>query len=310
MKVTGTLVCEANTEQWKQYRKTGIGASEAAAALGVSPWSTALEIYHVKRGELPEFDGNVATRWGQLLEPAVLQLFTDETGIQITGYCPGLFRHDQHHFMLATPDAIAGDGVGVETKTTMSRTEMGENGSDEAPISWWLQAQQQIAVCGFQTVYIAAAILDTRQLKWFQIDRDDEIISHLVSAERILWDQIQQGTPPEPDWEHESTAKLLRSRFPDFDATAERKLTTNAQAAWEQAERLGERIKQMETQRKLLQGHAIKELDDAAYGVFPDGERMLRRKTIAASESMVKRKERIDIRCVKVPKAKKKGSAK
>ncbi len=298
-----------NEKKWLESRKTGIGASEAATACGVSPWATPLELYHQKRGEIPAFAGNDATRWGQFLEPGILGLFSEETGIPILEYSPGLFRHDAHRFMLATPDAFTDGNAGIECKATTSRTEMGDSGTADAPISWAIQAQQQIAVCELDRVYIAVGVLDMRQIVWFDIQRDDELIASMVTAERELWQRIETGEPPEPDWDHSSTADMMRKRYPDFDESERVKLSTNAQLAWEQAERLQERIKRMETQRKILQGHAIKELEKAQYGVFPDGERMLRKKTIAASESVVKRKERSDIRCVKVPKKKAKRTA-
>ncbi len=39
-------------EQWQAERLLGIGASEAAAVLGIDPWKSALELWALKTGQV------------------------------------------------------------------------------------------------------------------------------------------------------------------------------------------------------------------------------------------------------------------
>ncbi|GIV50738.1 MAG: hypothetical protein KatS3mg038_1259 [Candidatus Kapaibacterium sp.] len=53
-------------------RRSFLGASDAPAVLGLSPWRTAWEVWAEKTGRIDSWTGNAATSAGQLLEPAVL----------------------------------------------------------------------------------------------------------------------------------------------------------------------------------------------------------------------------------------------
>ena len=60
-------------EHWLEERRKHIGASDAAAAIGASPWTSQLALYLEKTGEVEPDDlsDNEAVRWGSLLEPAI-----------------------------------------------------------------------------------------------------------------------------------------------------------------------------------------------------------------------------------------------
>src|SRR5690606_15971722 len=60
-------------EEWLQVRSQGIGGSDIAAIVGVSPWDTPLSIYLRRVGELPEKEETEAMYWGTVLEEVVAQ---------------------------------------------------------------------------------------------------------------------------------------------------------------------------------------------------------------------------------------------
>lgn len=66
-------------------RNEFISASQAAAALGYSTYSTPLDIFLEKTGQTPPFEGNAATKRGQRLEPIVAQYFQDDIEIEFEG---------------------------------------------------------------------------------------------------------------------------------------------------------------------------------------------------------------------------------
>lgn len=81
-------------EEWLSYRRRGIGGSDVAALLGISPWRTARDLYYDKLNvaAVEDEEGNwVALEMGHLLEPLVAKIFERKTGYkiyQITGILP------------------------------------------------------------------------------------------------------------------------------------------------------------------------------------------------------------------------------
>ena len=65
-------------EEWLEGRSIGIGASEAAAAIGMSPWQTTLDLWKLKTGNAQPKDlsGNAAVSQGVKWEPERLAEFS------------------------------------------------------------------------------------------------------------------------------------------------------------------------------------------------------------------------------------------
>ena len=116
---------EALTEQeWLTYRRQGIGGSDVAAILGISPFRTARDLYDDKLNIASAVDdaGNwVALEMGHLLEPLVAQIFTKKTGLEVF-QIKKMFQHPQYPFMLADVDYFVrlpnGKIALLEIKTT------------------------------------------------------------------------------------------------------------------------------------------------------------------------------------------------
>ena len=68
---------DLNRDQWLDIRRSGIGSSDAAAAVGLNPYKSQLELWMEKTGRggaLPQLDPNDEASpmyWGTLLEPIV-----------------------------------------------------------------------------------------------------------------------------------------------------------------------------------------------------------------------------------------------
>ena len=69
-----TETAELSREEWLSFRRGGIGGSDVAAILGISPFRTARDIYYDKLeiADVEEEEGNwVAMEMGHLLEDLV-----------------------------------------------------------------------------------------------------------------------------------------------------------------------------------------------------------------------------------------------
>jgi putative phage-type endonuclease len=291
-------VADAMTPEWYAARSNCIGASEIAAAAGLSPYQTPLELYHRKRGEIAPIEDNDAMRMGRLLEPVVKSEFVRETGLVFADPNPPMFRHSKHEPITATPDAIIDESTLFEAKTASWRmkSSWGDQDTDDVPPHYLCQCQQQMAVLNAAVVHLAV-LFDGAQLKTFKVLRNDELINLLIAAGLELWERIKDGRPPEPTWTHASTPKLIKEIHGTINDTRV-ELNGEEVSAWADYESLGEIEKNAKERRELLKARVLHGIGDHFAGLLPDG-RMIRRKVIAGSSYTVDRKSFIDVRAVK-----------
>ena len=71
--------------EWLEYRRKGLGGSDAAAVLNISPFRTVRDLYYDKLGIVTADDQAnwVALEVGTPLEPLVARIFAEKTGLKI-----------------------------------------------------------------------------------------------------------------------------------------------------------------------------------------------------------------------------------
>lgn len=103
----------ATRAEWLAQRRTGIGGSDVASILGLSPWRTPYQVWEDKTGRGEDQDDTPALYWGRLLEDPIRQAYADSTGLTVTKPdC--MYSSVTHPFMHANLDGIASDGRLVE----------------------------------------------------------------------------------------------------------------------------------------------------------------------------------------------------
>ena len=61
-----------SNEEWLNWRKKGLGGSDIAAILGISKWSSAIDIWLQKTNQkFDETIENEAMTWGKILEASI-----------------------------------------------------------------------------------------------------------------------------------------------------------------------------------------------------------------------------------------------
>jgi hypothetical protein len=95
----------ADRAAWLAARRTGIGASEVAAVLGLSPYESPLDVYCRKLGLVPEKAETEAMRWGLRLEPLLAAEYAERTGYPLVA-TQVFLRHPDKPFLLATLDGV------------------------------------------------------------------------------------------------------------------------------------------------------------------------------------------------------------
>lgn len=292
---------EPLSKEWFNRRSTIIGASEAAAACGMSEYSTPRRLYEEKIGNIEPFAGNEHTKRGRRYEPLIAEDWQEMTGRELVMYpCP-MYLHPAYDWLAATPDGIITETELLEIKSTTwrSKAKFGEQGSDDIPTHFILQAQQQMAVMGAAVVIFAVKIELDQEPLTFTVQRNDSLIDMMISAEYELIQRIKNLDPPELNWEHSSTPQLVRELHSTI-ADTKIELSPEAVAWWEQYEALAQEIKAAKDQQEVLKAKVLAEIGDNGAGLLGNGK-MIRRKltnragyTVAASSYIDCRKVNAD----------------
>jgi len=257
----------ALTMEQRAARATGLGASEIAAALGLHPYQHPIDIYNVKTGLVPPFEGNQFTRWGNRLESVIADAYAEEQKVVLTS--PGTLVHPEHPWMLCTPDRFVHPADftppirGLEIKTAGARQAFlwGEVG-DEVPEQYLIQCAWSMAVTGLMD-WDLAVLIGGNDDRVYHLHRDMELEASLIEQGRKFWfENVLARVPPpldaSPGW-----SKYLKARFPqntgpmlEADAHWE-EMAAELKAAKKAEEEAKERKGLAETAVKLALGESV-----------------------------------------------------
>lgn len=244
-------------------RRHGLGASEAAAACGLSPWQSPLELFLRKTGRAPAQEETLPMRVGQALEPVVLAALEDRTG-RIVADRQRRLVDPALPWRWATIDGMTGDAL-VEAKTAGSLDGWGEDGSDQIPLHYVLQCQHALACTAGVNLVLVPVLFFAREYRCYEIRRDDALIAALTEKETAFWQRVLTDQPPEA-----VTSADVRLRWPtDTGARVVASgdiLDTLAALQRARAER-----KAAETSEDELAAEIQKYMADAATLLMPDG---------------------------------------
>lgn len=193
-------------EQWLAWRRRGIGGSDVAAILGISPFRTARDIYFDKLNIAPAEadDGNwVALEMGHLLEDLVAKIFSRKTGFKIF-QIKKMFRHVQHPFMLADVDYFVtmpdGETAVLEIKTTNynARDHWFQNGREIVPAWYETQGRHYLAVMNLDRVFFCCLYGNNEdEVIIRELKRDPVYEEEMIWLEQNFWENhVQKKTPP------------------------------------------------------------------------------------------------------------------
>lgn len=223
-------------DDWLEVRKNGIGGSDAAAAVGLNPYMSALELWLIKTGRdanLPKPDADDMTEpvyWGTLLEPIVAASYTKQTGNKVRRV-NAVLQHPTLSWMLANIDR---EVVGNREVQLLECKTAGEFGArlwrDGVPEYVQLQVQHQLAVTGKQAADVAV-LLCGQKLEVHRIVRDDALIARLIELEAAFWRYVVTDTPPPADGS-ESADRALRCLYPGAGGTVDFTGDQNLSAAF------------------------------------------------------------------------------
>lgn len=247
-------------EDWLEYRKLGIGGSDASVVCGISRYKSPVELWMEKTNQLPQQEAGEAAYWGTILESIVRNEFTKRTGMEVK-QLGQILQSVEHSFMLANLDGVCEHpdyGPCIFEAKTASAYKAGE-WDDAIPDEYLLQIQHYMAVTGYRGTYIAV-LIGGNTFKWRFVERDEELISMLINLEADFWEHVQNMTPPPLDGS-DASARFLAERFPNSVPASKIELPDMADAlltqydeACEQLEAVAERKQEAENRLKEMLG--------------------------------------------------------
>lgn len=209
------MLCTQNdTQRWAYFRRQGVGASEISAVIGCSPWLSALELWRRKTSladPAPPTNTAPHLRWGQAVEPAILQTVAKEAGVKLECSSGTLWTLSDNRRVLATPDGVTKDGMPIEVKNISDPAVQYTYVQNDIPEHYKWQIQQQLLVldapCG-----LFGASLGGRPPVWEWVAKDPIMWQRILSAINQFWELVESNTPPEPYGQAgESARETLKS---------------------------------------------------------------------------------------------------
>ena len=190
---------------WLTLRRRGLGGSDAAAVLSISPFRTARDLYYDKLGIVTADDQAnwVALEVGNLLEPLVARIFEAKTGLKVyQRKC--MFQHPLYPWMLADLDYLVdlpdGTTAIVEIKTTNynAKDKWWYNGAEIVPVYYETQGRHYMAVMNLNRVYYCCLYGNNEDEAIVRhIDRDMAYEAELIALEHDFWhENVLAHVPP------------------------------------------------------------------------------------------------------------------
>lgn len=209
-----------NREQWLKERKAGIGASDAAAVVGVSPFKSNTELWEEKTGRRhpKDISNEPYVKYGTEAEKYIRELFALDHPQYKVGYHEfKMIRHPAYPYIFATLDGELTDEQGrrgiLEIKTTeiMNSAQWSQWGSwsqgkytERIPDGYYVQVLHQLLATGWDFADLNAQIKYTshgktlKRTETYRIERSEvqQDIDWLLKQEIKFWEHVQKDTAP------------------------------------------------------------------------------------------------------------------
>ncbi len=181
-----------NHQEWLEWRRNGIGSSDAPIIMGVSPWKTPYQLWEEKSFGVTDQVENPSMTRGKNLEEVARKEFEKEMN---TIVFPKNVQHELAAWVRASLDGIDLEGnVMVEIKCPNKSDHLLAL-SGKIPDKYFPQLQHQMMVTGLPGMYYYS--FDGKEGISVEVERDCRYIETLWKEEQKFWDMVQNITPPE-----------------------------------------------------------------------------------------------------------------
>lgn len=207
--------CETDDE-WREQRNKGIGGSDVAALMGLSPWKTPLQLWLEKTGrEQPEdISERPYVRFGVLMEPVIGDWYKKEYKSMQVRRVNAMCRSISRPWAQASLDYEIKDYVSetwgvLEIKTARSSKDW----DDGVPLYYQTQVLHYLSVTGREYAHVAVFFRDTCEFKVFLVLPDKDDLEAVAKAVDSFWhDYVEADQMPAVEGSDTGTlARLFES---------------------------------------------------------------------------------------------------
>lgn len=278
-------------------RPHGIGGTDIAAILGLSPYRTPLEVWAKLIGQQSLCDKDMLhLRFGQHAESFIASEYERSTKLKTHTYPQTIF-HSEHGFMFGHIDrlvsepneeAVSIDGqiktnriLECKTASAFNRSEWGDEGTDQIPATYLMQCAWYLAItrCQFADV---AVLVGNNDFRIYHLERDLELEDLLINHAKKFWfEHVLTKTPPKPQTPED--AALL---YPKHDEDAQIEASTEVLESFQ-------KYKEVLNQSQILSSECER-LKTEILTYMGDAEKLTAGKKTLATWKCAKSSQRVD----------------
>lgn len=178
---------------WREWRRSGIGGSDAPVIMGVSPWMTPLNLWRLKLGMTPESGINDAMRRGIAMEPLARERYEAHTGVVVQ---PACIVHPEHDWLHGSLDGLTFDrDLATEIKCP-GRIIHEEAKAGRIPERYWPQLQHYLMISGAAVLHYWS--FDGVEGVLITVEPDQSYQELLFEKEQAFWRCVLERKAPEP----------------------------------------------------------------------------------------------------------------
>ena len=212
-----------HNDEWEAIRTIGMGGSDAAVAIGVSPYRTEQQLYYDKIGTQFKIQENDPGKefifsYGHKVEPLVIEEFCRRTGAEVIKETR-MFAKKDMPFLTANIDGFLklADGsyclFEAKTTTTFNRAAWED---DHVPAHYVAQCRQYMGVLDdprISDIFIGCIYGNTpNDFVCRRIDRDLERETIQFESEQEFWeDFVLEGVEPPPSGDPKKDIAIVKN---------------------------------------------------------------------------------------------------
>jgi putative phage-type endonuclease len=260
------MVASTSIVSVKQALGPGLGSSQAAAALGLSPWCPPITLWLDLTGRQPIVVDPEKTGWGTKLEPVIRAEYVERHGVEVrvprsSSYHPAIpwlrDTTDGIVYVPTSPTEVEPSHI-LECKNVGWRLQHHWLSGDEitVPPYYVCQAVVHMAVTGLRRVDWAV-LIGGNSYHEATLEHDAELEQEVLEGLAEFWALVQSDTPPDVDASNAYT-DYLKDKIARSEAvvTATPRAERSAEA-WRECER---QLKDLTEQRNQFKNEVLAEM--------------------------------------------------
>jgi len=182
------------TQDWLDFRKQHIGASDAPVIMNESPWKTPYKLWQEKLGLSNSQYTSAAMRRGIDLEERARQKYIEMTGIHVE---PAVAKSLEHPFMVASFDGISKDNKSIVEIKCPGEEDHGLAVNNKIPKKYIYQLIQQMLVADANRIHYFSYRSDGDvALVDLSLSDVKEEAKRLITEEKRFWKCLQNFEEP------------------------------------------------------------------------------------------------------------------